>query len=239
MKYFLHLSYNGANFRGWQKQKKVLSVQEVLEKALSKVLGLEITTLGCGRTDAQVHASQYFAEFKTDKFLDNSFVFILNKILPNTIRAHNIFLVDDIRNVQVEAQKRTYRYYFHNTENAFLADFSSFYNIVSFDIEAVKAALTLLLGKHDFKSFCKTPDRHKHTLVNVYSAEIIHNKTHTHFCIEITANRFLKGMVRALVYALIQIGTGKSALENFEFRLKQANQVPNIQLAYPQGLYLA
>lgn len=205
---------------------------------MSQVLKHEVVVLGCGRTDAEVHASQYFLQFESNAHLDDSFCFVLNKVLPEAIRVYDLLQVDQDTNVQLDATKRTYRYYAHALPNPFLANASAFYPCDGFDVEAVKVALQLLPHQKDFRAFCKTPDRHNHTLVNVESAEAFATQQNQMLCIEISANRFLKGMMRALVHDLLLIAAGKLAIDSFKDRLVRAEAVSNIQLAYPQGLYL-
>lgn len=239
MKYFLHLAYKGTNYRGWQRQVNVVSVQQTIEETLSQVLKHEVVVLGCGRTDAEVHASQYFLQFESNTRLDNSFCFVLNKVLPEAIRVYHLLEVDANANVQLDAVKRTYRYYAHARPSPFLADLSAYYSCDGFDAETVNTALRLLPAQNDYRAFCKTPDRHNHTLVNVENAKAFVAQQNQMLCIEISANRFLKGMMRALVHDLLLIATAKLTIDAFEERLTKADAVSNIQLAYSQGLYLA
>lgn len=237
MKYLIHLAYKGTAYRGWQRQAKVLTVQQVLEEAMKKVLKQPISVMGCGRTDAGVHACQFFGQFSREAGLPPDFVFVLNQVLPQDIRVYDVLPVPPDANVQLDAQSRTYRYYFHNLENPFLAEQSTYVPIEDFDLKSVKTCLKLLPKQKDFRAFCKTPDRHKHTMVQVQKANIIQVSPHQ-FYLEFTANRFLKGMVRALVHALLQVGQGKLSTDSFARRLQAALMAPNIQLAYPQGLFL-
>lgn len=238
-KYLLHLAYDGSQFRGWQKQMNVPSVQQTFEEALSRVLNKQTSVFGCGRTDALVHASQYFLQFETDKELDKKFIFIMNKVLHQSIKVYDCIQVEKVFSAQNHALSRTYRYYFNAKNNAFLANYSSYYPLHDFSIEKMKAASHLLEGRHDFYSFCKTPDKHAHTMVNIFETDVKYNKSQGIYCLEIKGDRFLKGMVRAIAHHIIQIGAGKIELDAVREKLERAASYPNIQLAYPQGLYLA
>lgn len=238
-KYVLHIGYDGSCFRGWQRQINVPNVQQAFEETLSKVINKETTVFGCGRTDALVHASQYFLQFETESELDDKFVFIINKVLPEAIKVYDIKKVEKVLSVQNHALSRTYRYYFHVKNNAFLAKYSSYYPFQDLSIKRMRAAASLFEGKHDFYSFCKTPDKHAHTIVNIFSAELSYNMDKWLYCLEIKGDRFLKGMIRAVAHNIISVGSGKIQLDETKRRLEFAATYANIQLAYPQGLYLA
>lgn len=216
----------------------MISVQQIIEEALSQVLKHEVVVLGCGRTDAEVHASQYFLQFESNVHLDDAFCFVLNKVLPEAIRAYHLLKVDQNANVQLDAVKRTYRYYAHAQPNPFLAETSAYYACDGFDVKMLNTALQLLPVQKDYRAFCKTPDRHNHTLVNIESAKAFAAMQNQMLCVEISANRFLKGMMRALAHDLLLIATAKLTIDAFKERLERAEAVSNIQLAYPQGLYL-
>ncbi|MGB0428838.1 MAG: tRNA pseudouridine(38-40) synthase TruA [Bacteroidia bacterium] len=238
-KYVAHIAYDGSSYRGWQKQINVVGVQQVFEQALSKVLNTTTSVLGCGRTDAQVHASQFFVQFKHANTLDESFVFIMNKVLPLGIKVYDVNLAEPNFNVQHNALARTYHYYFHLKQNPFINKYSSFYQYSALNMGKMQEALSLFKGYYDFYSFCKTPDRHPHTMVDISNAFIKSNRNQTMYCIKIKGDRFLKGMVRAIAYHVIEAGRGKMPITEINKKLQMAASYPNIQLAYPQGLYLA
>ncbi len=235
----LHIAYNGSEYRGWQRQINVVSVQQTFEECLSKVLNVETTVLGCGRTDALVHASQYFVQFKTDKALHEQFVFVMNKVLPASIRVYDLFEVNMAFNVQHQAITRNYRYYLHTKQNAFLGSQSAFYHIKKFNDEKANLALRSFVGYYDFYSYCKTPDRHVHTMVNISEVNFFKNEDAGIYAFEFTGDRFLKGMVRAMVYDIIEAAQGKLNVHEIQKKLAQQATYANIQLAYPQGLYLS
>ncbi|MFY0674021.1 MAG: tRNA pseudouridine(38-40) synthase TruA [Bacteroidia bacterium] len=238
-KYVLHIGYDGSQFRGWQRQNNVPSIQETFEQALSKVLNKTTSVFGCGRTDALVHASQYFLQFSYAKVLDEKFIFIMNKVLPPSIRVYDLAMVKHNFSVQNHAVSRSYRYYLHTKSNAFINNYSSYYSIEKPKISKMTQAASAFIGHHDFHSFCKTPDKHMHTMVNVYNVDLTFNRDKSIICIEFKADRFLKGMIRAIVHHIIQIGEGKMSLSDVSYKLQTAAFFPNIQLAHPQGLYLS
>jgi tRNA pseudouridine38-40 synthase len=238
IKYLLHIAYDGSNYRGWQRQSNVLGVQQVLEESLSRVLGEETTVLGCGRTDAQVHASQYFAQFTFNGDLRDDFDFVLNRVLPDDIKLYDTIEVLPVFNVQHQALWRTYKYYLNRNYNPFTSKYCAHYKLRSFDFDEVERALRLLTIYNDFHSFCKTPDRHAHTIVQMEKASLDYNAKKDIIRFEFKANRFLKGMVRALVYDLLQIAESRLSLADFEKKLNLPGFYANIQLAHPQGLYL-
>ena len=124
MRYFLELSYNGKNYAGWQRQNNAISVQEVLEDNLSKILNNKIEIVGCGRTDAGVHAKQYFAHVDIEKALPENFLYRINNMLPEDIAIQKIFNVKPDFHARFDAINRTYKYFIHFEKNPFLEDYS-------------------------------------------------------------------------------------------------------------------
>lgn len=237
MRYFLHLSYNGANYRGWQRQNSALGIQEILEDRLSTLFKETLVVWGCGRTDAQVHASQYFAHVDIERRWDFDAVFLINQALPHDIVVHEFIPVHDDANAQMDASSRTYDYYFHIQRDPFLCNFSTYYKEESLNLEAMEEAVALLPKYDDFHAFCKRPERHNHTRCTVTSALIEQNGNNFHF--QISANRFLKGMIRVLVGHLLEIGRGNESLADFEKRFTSKERSERFPVAYPQGLYLS
>ncbi len=239
LRYFLHLSYKGKDFHGWQNQTDVTTVQEVLEYQLSKMLGVRTTCHGCGRTDAGVNASQYFCNITITKELDYDFVFRINKMLPASIVVYDLIPVAENANTQYDALKRTYDYFFHFEKNPFLDDISSFYEVKNLDIDSMEKTVKLLLGKKDFKAFCISPDVYHHTLCEVSNVNLIRNESLSRMRFQITADRFLRGMVRILAANLLRIGEGKMSVDEFEYCLVNREKPKFHNIAFPQGLYLS
>lgn len=233
------MSYKGKDYHGWQNQTDVTTIQEVLEMNLSKMLGTRTTCHGCGRTDAGVHASQYFCNITIAKEIDFDFVFRINKMLPTSIVVYDIIPVADNANAQYDARARTYDYFFHFEKNAFLDDISSFYEAKEIDFFRMKKAVNLLLGKKDFKAFCISPDFYPHTFCQVSHASLSISKSKNRMRFQITSDRFLRGMVRILSANLLKIGTGEIALADFEHCLTTGEKLKYHNIAFPQGLYLS
>ncbi len=239
MRYFVHIGYHGTNYSGWQIHPGVLSVQEVLQTALSQILKTAVTIFGCGRTDAQVHASQFFFHIDVDKEWKFDLLFRLNKLLPADIAVFNIIPMEGLPHARFDAIERTYDYFIHNYKDPFLSRFSSFYAYKNLDVPKIREAVTLLPLYNDYRGFCKSPDRNDHTICNITSAHLYLNAAGDRLRFQISANRFLSKMVRIIVGRLLEIGEGKLTVEEFENYLINKITPPIITPAYPQGLYLS
>ncbi len=212
-RHFIKLAYNGTNFHGWQIQDNAVTVQGELNKALSLLLNQEIKTTGCGRTDTGVNASEFYVHFDAERLIDN-LVYKLNSLLPNSIVVDSIIDVHPEAHARFDAKARTYHYFFHNKANPFLGEFS-YYVPRELDIEKMNKACGLLLSTTDFTSFSKV---HTETFTNnckVTHAQIIEIGK-GRFQFEITADRFLRNMVRAIMGTLFNVGKGKVSLEQFQ-----------------------
>ena len=238
-RYFFHIGYNGANYRGWQKQKKgVLTIQEIFEERLGSFFKRKVHCLGCGRTDAEVHAAQYFFHSDLKEEIPNDFKIILNKMLPKDIVVFDIIKVEETPHAQFSAIERTYDYFIHTTKDPFISDLSSYYELNNLDLVKMKQAASLLLNYTDFRAFCKTPDRHDNTICDVKSVKLFRNEKGDKVRFQITADKFLKSMIRIIVFNLLEVGTGKLTVDEFKSFL-ETNVAPKyFNLAYPQGLYL-
>jgi len=237
MKYFLHLAYKGTNYSGWQRQPNAPSIQETLEQCLAKMLGYSLPCIGCGRTDAGVHASQFFCHIIVKEALSYDPVFRINKMLPNDIVVYDFITVHKEAQAQFDALNRTYTYLLHGRKNPFKDDLSTFVEIKHLDIAKMKTAISYLDGSHNFRAFCKQPDIYKSTICNV--REVYLKEESQQLTFTITANRFLRGMVRLLVGNLLEIGKGKLTIEQFRLALDKQQPLPYFNMAYPQGLYLS
>ncbi|MCK4344064.1 MAG: tRNA pseudouridine(38-40) synthase TruA [Bacteroidales bacterium] len=246
-RYFIQLSYNGTNYHGWQIQPNASTIQETLENALSTILKEKIETVGAGRTDTRVHARMFFAHFDTEKKdLDKKkkIVFQLNGILPADIAVQNIFYVNDDVHARFDALSRTYEYHIHQKKDPFLDNFS-YYLYGNPDIEKMNRASELLFDYTDFTSFSKL-----HTDVQTNDCNIIQaewEKENHRLIFTIKANRFLRGMVRAIVGTTLELGFGKICLAEFrkiiedKDRSKAGFSVPAhglflVDIEYPEEL---
>ena len=239
MRYFLHIAYSGSNYRGWQMQKGVVSIQEVIEKNLSQAFKKPIYVVGCGRTDAEVHSSQYFLHFENNEPWDFDLVFRLNKMLPPDIAVFDVIPVDSEAHARFGATKRTYDYYIHTYKDPFLRNISTLYTENKLDVSKMAEAVRLLEKYDDFKAFCITPDAHSTTICKISSAGLYTNKEEDRIRFQISSNRFLRGMIRIIVGKLLQIGSGEMKLEEFEELLITKITPPKFDVAHPQGLFLS
>jgi len=207
LRYFLELSYNGKAYHGWQNQPNAISVQEVIEKALSTILKETIGIVGAGRTDAGVHASQMYAHFDFEgNFKSEDLIYKLNSFLPKDIAIDNIFRVTPEAHARFDALSRTYYYRVSTLKNVFDYDYS-YQMHLPLDIEAMNDACKILFEYKDFQCFSKS-----NTDVKTYNCDIMGafwSKNENELLFTIKANRFLRNMVRAVVGTMISIGLEK------------------------------
>jgi tRNA pseudouridine38-40 synthase len=236
-RYFCKLSFKGTDFHGWQSQLNASSVQETIENAITQLFSNNhYNIIGCGRTDTGVHAKSYFFHVDLpEKMGEEAIKNKLNLLLPKSIVIHDFYVVDDQLHARFSAKSRTYRYFIHDTKDPFIDDFS-WYMRKSVNIPAMNKAATQLLGKQDFASFAKAHSDVTNTLCEVTSAKWF--KEGNQLVFEISANRFLRNMVRAIVGTLLEVGTEKLATED----IKKIMAVKDRQAASlsvpPQGLFL-
>jgi tRNA pseudouridine38-40 synthase len=239
LRYFFHIGYNGFNYHGWQRHAPHLTIQQILEESIGKILKTTVTIVGCGRTDAQVHACQYFFHLNIETEWSFDLAFRLNKILPEDISVFDIIKVGDKSHAQYDATKRTYNYFIHTYKDPFLNHFSCFYQGKPLRIENIKQAIALLTKYKDYKSFCKSPDKYENTTCNVTTASLFSNSKEDKLQIQISSNRFLRGMMRAIIAKLLKTGIGEMSVNEFENFLVSKEYHANIEFAPPQGLYLS
>jgi len=239
LRYFFHIGYHGTNYCGWQKHPEALSVQQVLETNLSKLLKVPIYISGCGRTDAQVHASQFFFHVDIEQEWDFDLFFRLNKILPDDIAVFDIIPTEGLPHSRFDTIQRSYDYFIHTYKDPFLSRFSSFYAERNLDLNKMKDAVALLPQYDDYRAFCKMPDRIDHTICHVSAASLFTDKDGDRIRFHISANRFLSKMIRIIVGRLLEIGKGEMSIDEFEHYLAEKITPQIIIPAYPQGLYLS
>jgi tRNA pseudouridine38-40 synthase len=206
-RYALELAYRGTNYHGWQIQPNASSVQEEIEKRVSRLMGnIPVSLVGCGRTDTGVHASYYVLHFDVDKELDMShLVYKLNKMLPDDISIFSAEQVTADFHARFSALSRTYHYFIHQKKNPFSLD--SLHVVSELDFEAMNRAANYLLGKQDFTSFSKLHTDVKTNICTVSEAKW-NQITENTWYFEIKADRFLRNMVRAVVGTLLEVGYG-------------------------------
>ncbi len=238
MRFFFHIAYCGTNYHGWQRQPDVPTVQETIETTLTELLKTAITAVGCGRTDAGVHASQYFFHIDSKDEIDTD-PFQLNKLLPDDISVYDIIPVDDNNHAQQDAVERVYEYLLHTQKDPFISEQSALYLDEQIDLDKMREASYILLNYTDYRAFCVTPDRQDSTIVNINYAEWKSSEQGDHLHFTISADRFLRGMVRVIVGQLLEVGMGRLSVEQFEEHLSSKTAPKLLNQAWPQGLYLA
>ena len=238
MRYRIDLAYNGENYHGWQTQPNAPTVQETLERAFSLILRQNTSITGCGRTDTGVHAEYYVAHFDTYDIKDKKLgdlVHKMNSFLPKDIAIYNIEPVDDSFNARFSAVSRSYRYLIHTRKDPFL-DRSSWLVPYPLDIEKMNQGCEILKRYTDFASFCKAGSDNKTTICHISSAQWTQNGHRIVF--EITADRFLRNMVRAIVGTMVDLGMGKTTLEGVEDIIKSHKRISAGQSVPAKGLSL-
>ncbi len=222
MRYFIEFAYNGKNYHGFQTQPNASSVQETLTKALQLLVDNSIEIIGAGRTDAGVHAKQMYAHFDVEKQLEATFwIQKLNSFLPKDIAVFNLFEVSKDAHARFDAVSRTYHYKIHTFKNPFLED-TSWYYYQKLNLQKMNEACKILFQYVDFECFSKV-----HTDVNTFNCEIkqafwTEKDNQLQFTIE--ADRFLRNMVRAIVGTMVNIGIGKTSVEDLEAIIKSKNR---------------
>jgi tRNA pseudouridine38-40 synthase len=236
VRYFFEIAYNGKRYNGWQSQKNGLGVQAVVEDAMSTLLHEKISIVGSGRTDTGVHCEQQFfhTDIKND-FEFNAFAQRLNSFLPADISIRSIARVNQEASARYDAIERTYRYQITRTKNPFLEGFAwHFFKEVN--VPTMNKAAALLKGEHDFECFSKVKTDVNHFLCDIRSAEWQEKDDLLVFTI--SANRFLRGMVRSVVGTLLDVGTAKTSLKEFEAIIRSKDRKKAGANVPAYGLYL-
>lgn len=215
-RYFIRMAYDGTNYCGWQIQPNGSTVQQVLENALTTILHANISVVGAGRTDAGVHARSFFAHFDIERFFSieecNQLVYKLNRFLPADITIYEIYAVAIDLHARFSAKIRTYKYYISHNRDPFMRNFA-WYRFGKFDIEAMNIAANELLQITDFTSFSKLHSQTKTNNCQLFMAKW--EQTSSGLVFTISADRFLRNMVRAVVGTLTNVGLGKISQEEF------------------------
>ncbi|ARS34581.1 tRNA pseudouridine synthase A [Pontibacter actiniarum] len=239
MRYFFHIGYQGANYKGWQRHPYGIGVQQVLEESLGKILKAPVAIVGCGRTDAGVHASQFFFHLDVAEPWAFDMLFRLNKVLPPDIAVFDILPMEGLPHARFDATQRNYDYFIHTYKDPFLSHTSSLYLVNNLNLEAMKAATALLPRYSDYRSLCLAPAEHESTICHVTAARWLTDSRGDRLRFQIAANRYLSRMIRILVGQLLKVGSGTLSLGEFESYLSTENAPKHLSPAHPQGLYLS
>ena len=240
-RYFFKISYDGSPFSGWQKQSNANTVQECVEQGLSKLLRQPMDILGCGRTDAGVHASDFYfhVDLSDDDYNETEIVYKLNKIMPPEISVNKMISVHKEAHARFDATSRAYCYRIHFKKNPFERKYSFRYNqSVKPDFELMQDTAKEIVLHNSFFPFCKT-----HSDVLNYNCNITRSEwlkvSDYQYEFHIQANRFLRGMVRLIVGACLNIGTGKLKLQELNAALKRQERLQYALSVPANGLTLA
>lgn len=236
MRYFFEIAYKGTNYKGWQTQHNAVTVQEVVEDALTKLTGTKTEIIGSGRTDTGVHCEQQFFHADIHKeIILKDFQHRMNVLLPKDISIQSIRKVKPEASARFDAVSRTYHYRITLVKNPLLEGLAMHY-FKSADIPTMNKAAALLLGEHDFQCFSKVKTNVNHFLCDITTAEW--KQKHDQLEFVITANRFLRGMVRAIVGTLLDVGTGRINVKDFQRIINSKDRKEAGQNVSPEGLYL-
>lgn len=240
MRYFLHMAYDGTNYKGWQRQTNAVGIQQIIEEAISKMLKERVFIQGCGRTDSGVHALQYFAHIDFNSKIDFDFVERINLMLPDDISIYELIPVNSNHHAQYDAKYRTYTYLMHTRKIPSKSSISAYYNLKSIDLNKICVAIQFLKQNEDFRSLCKNPDLYKHTICRIEKFDFIELSENV-YKFEIKADRFLRGMIRYIIARLLDIGTSKLSLDEFKSTIsaKKEFNYKFHKKGHPQGLYLS
>lgn len=236
MRYFINLSYKGTQYHGWQVQSNANTVQEELNKALSTILRKDIDTTGSGRTDTGVHALEQVAHFDYEKTIElDDLNYKLNSLLPNDISVNHIRQVREDVSARFDATQRSYLYRISPLKNPFTNDYVYYFR-KDLDLDAMNDLKDILLEWKDYESFSRVKTEVDHFLCEVADIFWYCQNKEIHF--SVTANRFLRGMVRAMVGTMILVGLGKMDQKYFKKVLESRDRRMAGSAVPPQGLFL-
>lgn len=237
MRYFLEIAYDGTGYHGWQTQPNARSVQEVLTKGMETILRQPLDTVGSGRTDTGVHASQQFVHFDVATALpEEGFCQRLNRLLPEDISALRLYPVGPQAHARFDAIHRTYTYRITQEKNPFLPRYAHYLNR-PLDLGKLNQAAALLLDYEDFTTFSKVKGDTLHYRCQMHQAGWQQQGPELVFTIR--ANRFLRGMVRLVVGTLLDVGTGKITVADFQAILASQDRRQSSAAAPAPGLFLS
>lgn len=235
-RYFFHIAYNGTCYHGWQIQPDARSVQGEITSALTKLNGNDLVELvGCGRTDTGVHAAKYFFHADIDNISPEELKYKLNKMLAESISVKDVFIVPENLHARFDARWRTYRYFIHQKKDPFKENMS-WYFTPELDLTEMNQAAKHLIGVQDFASFARLNSDVKTTMCEVKKA--VWSQSDGQVLFEITANRFLRNMVRAIVGTCVDVGLKKLRSEEIVAIIRVKDRQEASVSAPACGLYL-
>ena len=238
-RYFIQLAYDGSDFNGWQTQPNEPTVQDELTRVLRLTLNEDsIKLVGCGRTDTGVHASCYYAHFDLINPIEDidKCIYKLNNFLPFSIAIQNIIKVESNAHARFDASSRTYHYFIHQEKDPFLTDYSLLI-LRDLDFDLMNKAANSLVAYNDFSAFAKLGSDNKTVICKLSAANW--NKVGKQWRFEITADRFLRNMVRAIVGTLIELGAGRISLQEFKTIVESGSRQKAGSSAAANALFLS
>lgn len=236
-RYFIQLAYNGSNYHGWQIQPNAISVQEKVEEAMTTYFGRTINIIAAGRTDTGVHAKKMFVHFDWGDHIESKVLtYKLNAILPKDIVIEDVIEVNKSAHARFDALERTYEYRLSTKDSPFYLNLQ-YRHFAALDFDKMNQAAQLLLGEKDFSCFSKSKTQTYTNICVIKEAKWIQIEDGL-YQFNITANRFLRNMVRAIVGTLIAIGEGKKSVEYIEELIKSKDRSNAGSSVPAHGLYL-
>lgn len=235
-RYFLFIRFKGTDYNGWQTQPNGKTVQEEIEKSLATLFQVSVPIMGAGRTDSGVHACCMVAHFDLElEFNQENLLFHINNMLPESIAIYKIKEVQPNFHARFAAKSRTYHYFLSSEKDPFNVDLTAKTSKL-LDLKAMNKAAKLLLGVHDFSCFSKSKTQTFTNNCEITKAVWTVNKKGIRF--EVTANRFLRNMVRAIVGTLIEVGEGKREVSSIPELLESKNRSKAGTSVPAKGLFL-
>ncbi|MFY0598314.1 MAG: tRNA pseudouridine(38-40) synthase TruA [Cyclobacteriaceae bacterium] len=236
MRYFLDIAYLGTDYHGWQIQNNASSVQAEINKALSTILRENLECLGSGRTDTGVHATKQIAHFDLDQPIDtNRLVYKMNSFLPKSIAINSCVRVKDEAHARFDAESRSYQYHLHAKKDPFKQGGSYFFT-ASLHLESIREACDLILSWKNFEAFSKVQTEVNHFNCDIQSIQW--EEANSSHIFHVSANRFLRGMVRAMVGTLLQVGQGEMTVPQLKEVLESGDRRAAGRSVPAEGLYL-
>jgi tRNA pseudouridine38-40 synthase len=238
-RYFIQLSYNGTAYHGWQVQTNTfLTIQQVINEMLSRLLQEHVAVMGCGRTDTGVHATDYYAHFdtSTDLLADEAkWIFKFNHALPADIVIYKILKVKETANARFDAIARTYQYFISRNKNPFRIN-SACFIYGDLNVTEMNKACEILFDYKDFSAFAKSNTQTGSNICKIYKAEWTEEKDLLIFTV--SADRFLRNMVRAIVGTMLEVGKDKMNMDKFREVIESKIRSNAGLSVHPSGLYL-
>lgn len=239
MRYFLECSYNGSAYAGWQSQPNGTGIQTVIEEQLQILLRQPVEIVGCGRTDAGVHASGYFAHFDWRLPFPEHFPVRLNKLLPPDISLDAIHPVHPDAHARFDARQRRYKYHIHMRKDPLIGGPSWYYPFAhSPDVRLLNEAASLLLEYTEFAPFCKTGTDAKTRTCHLTESFWIADRTGSRLTYWVTADRFLRGMIRLIVGMCLRVSEGKLTIDDVRLAMDSQTLLEGSWSVPPDGLTL-